>query len=500
VTIPRTQTAASSLGSLALADERFRRGVHHQGAGEAEPAEACFRAALDLWPGCAAAWANLGVLHEDADELPQAIACYRQARAIDPTLYEAALNLGAVLARLQRFGEAEGSYRQAIALRPRDPAAWSNLGALLAAVRRDADAEACCCHALALDPGYDKARFNLSYVLLRQGRMADGLLCLEARPGAAALQAQVQAQVQIPRWAGEGLGGLTLLVVSDAGHGDMIQLARYAGVLRSLGAARLLLACPPSLTRLLARDAGFDQVWGLDEPMPRSGWDLWTPSMSLPYLCLTRLDNIPGTIPYLHADPAITLDCEQRLAQGEPAGVLRVGLAWRGNPLHENDAERSLPGLGLLAPLAALSGVRFVSLQCGAGADEAGAPPPGLALECILPAPPSDFAETAALVTRLDLVISVDTAVAHLAGALGTPVWLLLCDHKTDWRWLQARSDTPWYPGVMRLFRQPRPGDWGAVVAQVVAALKARLVEREAVRPQDAPRSALPATVPAPVG
>jgi Flp pilus assembly protein TadD len=451
--------------SMSLADRHFSAGVQHQSAGESALAEACFRQAIAVWPGCAAAWANLGLLHDAAREPEPAIACYRQALALDPASYEAALNLGATLAGLKRHAEAEAAYLQAIALRPGEPAVWSNLGAMLACLRRDADAQACCCHALALDPGHAPARFNLGYLLLRQGRMAEGLLCLEARPAAAALHASLDA----PRWAGADLAGQRLLVISDAGHGDLIQMARYARVLKARGAARLILVCQPALRRLLAQGSGFDVVLDFDMPLPRADWDLWAPAMSLPFLCETRLDSIPGGLPYLHADPARTAHWRRLLQRGEAPGTLRVGLVWRGNPRHENDAERSLPGLHLLAPLAGLPGARFLSLQCGAGADEAGAPPPGLKLET-LPEPLGDFAETAAIVANLDLVIGVDTSAVHLAAALGTPAWVLLPEHKTDWRWLDARSDTPWYPRVMRLFRQTRPGDWGPAVAEIAAA------------------------------
>jgi Tfp pilus assembly protein PilF len=455
------------MDSFHQADRSFAEGVRHQAAGATRLAHASFRQAIALWPSCAAAWANLGLLHDDAGEWALAARCYGQALALDPGLYEAALNLGALQARLKRYPEAEVSCHRASALRPEAAAPWTNLGAMLTCLRRDADALACLLHALELERGNDRARFNLSYLLLRQGRWAEGLLCLESRPGLAELQAAVDG----PRWDGAELAGRSLLVVSDAGLGDMIQMARYAPLLRARGAARLVLQCPSALKRLLARDAGFDLVLGGDEPLPRTGWDLWTPALSLPYLCQTRPESMPDRLPYLAADPDRVAHWRARRAPGTPLpGALRVGLVWRGNPRHENDADRSLPALAALAPLAAVPGVVFVSLQCGAGADEAGTPPPGLRLQR-LPEPWGDFAETAAIVAGLDLVIGVDTSTVHLAAALGTPTWVLLPDHKTDWRWLEGRSDSPWYPGLMRLFRQPVPGDWAPVVAAVTTAL-----------------------------
>jgi len=474
----------------ACAEQRFAQGVRQQATGCQGQARASFEQALALWPECAAAWANLGLLHDEADEPVQAERAYRQALALDATLFEPALNLATLLAQLKRFDEAEQAYRQAIALRPGEPAAWSNLGAMLACLHRDDDALACCQQALALDPAYDKARFNMAYPLLRQGRLHEGGLCNEAREGVVLLQAELTRldQLQGPRWTGDELAGRTLLIVSDAGHGDLIQMARYARFLKARGAAGLLLLCQPALQRLLGREAGFDQVFAYDEPVPRGSWQVWAPLMSLPYLCGTELGSIPAALPYLQADPARVaqrawqMGVSKMVSKGaqvlEPAALqpdrrpLRVGLVWRGNPLHENDADRSLPSLSLLAPLGAIPGVHFVSLQSGAGQEDALSPPEGLRFQP-LAEPLGDFAETAAVIANLDLVIGVDTSIIHLAGALGKPVWVLLPHYKADWRWLQGRDDSPWYPCVMRLFRQARIGDWAPVVAQLVQALQA---------------------------
>jgi Flp pilus assembly protein TadD len=463
------------MSCVSTADSCFARGVQHQAAGEVALAMACFRKAIEAWPRCAAAWANLGLLHEQLRAWTDAVRCHGRAVALDPSRYEAVLNLGALLVQLKRFDAAEQACRRAIALRPQAPAAWSNLGAMLAGVGRHADAESCLRHALALDPRHAKSRFNLGYPLLRQGRLREGFLCLESRDGPAALQGQLQ--LQAPRWAGDDLGGRSLLLVSDAGHGDLIQMARYGPLLKERGAARITLYGQPALVRLLAGGAGLDRVIGFDEPLPRTGWDLWAPVMSLPYLCGTDLDSVPAATPYLHADPARAAHWRRRL--GRPAGAagLRVGLVWRGNPKHESDDDRSLPGLATMAPLGGVAGVRLFSLQAGAGAADAHAPPPGLGLEP-LGAPLGDFAETAALVANLDLVIAVDTSIVHLAGALGVPAWVLLADHKPDWRWLDGRDGTPWYPRRMRIFRQPRGGNWAALMAQVAGTLQAEVARR----------------------
>jgi hypothetical protein len=210
-----------------------------------------------------------------------------------------------------------------------------------------------------------------------------------------------------------------------------------------------------------------DQVIAFDEAVPKTGWDCWTPLLSIPLYCQTRLDTIPAVIPYVQAAAGRIEHWRARL----PALGLRVGLVWKGNPRFENDADRSLPGLEVLAPLGRVAGVHFISLQTGAGEDQARHPPAGLSL-LHLGSQIEDFSDSAAIVASLDLVICVDTAIAHLAGALGKPCWVLLPAYKTDWRWLEGRTDSPWYPGVMRLFRQSAAGNWTGVAAEVQAALE----------------------------
>jgi hypothetical protein len=228
--------------------------------------------------------------------------------------------------------------------------------------------------------------------------------------------------------------------------------------------------------------AAVDSVIACDEPIPASGWDVWTPPLSLPCHCCTRLESIPADLPYLRADPQKAAHWRSLLAADAAVDphlrpLLRVGLVWQGNPRFENDADRSLSSLALLAPLWTVAGVRFYSLQKGAGEDEAAlSAPAGLPLADLGPAI-DDFADTAAIVDNLDLVICVDTAIAHLAGALGKPCWLLLPDYKTDWRWLAGRSDSPWYPGVLRLFRQPAGGDWAPAIDAVRVALHERVAD-----------------------
>lgn len=448
------------------AEELFYEGTRLMGTGDAAGAERALRAALQLAPDLAEAHVNLGLLLERTGRPAGAERHYLSGLALDPALEQAHLNYGALLTAQKRFAEAEACYRQALRLDAAAPGAWSSLGVLLACMQREREAEHCYRRAIALDPDYRKASFNLAYVLLRQGRYEEGWRRLEARDWYAGLE----RHLHFPRWQGEALCGKTLLIGFEAGHGDMIQFCRYAGELKRQGAAWIAILCHPGLTTLLAGMAGVDQTIAFDAPLPERGWDYWTLPLSLPFLLHTRLDTIPAALPYLAAAPARVAHWAGVIGAG--TAPLRVGLAWQGNPRFENDAERSLPSVDLLAPLAAVAGVRFFSLQKGAGAEQTAQAPAALALTDLGSAS-ADFADTAAMIMNLDLVIAVDTAVAHLAGALGKPCWVLLPDYKTDWRWLTARSDTPWYPGVMRLFRQPAGGGWDAVLGEVAAALLA---------------------------
>lgn len=430
-------------------------------AGDNGNAEICFENAVGLAPDFAEAYTNLGLLLEKRGDTEFAEASYRRSIALNPTYSQTYLNLGALLANRKRFMEAEAAYRQAIELKADARESWSNLGVLYACMKRETEAERCYRTALTLDGTYAKARFNLSYLLLRQGRFEEGWQSLEARDWYAPLA----EQLLMPRWRGESLAGKSLLICFEAGHGDVIQFCRYAEILKEQGTAYITLLCHPPLKTLLATLASVDAIISFDEPLPSSGWDFWTPLLSIPYHCKTRLDSIPARLPYLHAP----IDRIEKWTPLIPKQGLRVGLVWRGNSQFENDADRSLPSLEVLAPLWSVKGITFISLQKGAGENEM--PPDGLPLIKLGPQL-SDFADTSAVVACLDLIICVDTAVAHLAGALGKPCWVLLPEYKTDWRWLTERGDSPWYPEVMRLFRQSTMGDWSPVIAGVVCELE----------------------------
>ena len=457
----------------------FSQGIGHLEAGDLPGAEGCFREVIRITPKLAVAHSNLGVALEKAGALKEAEASYRRALSLDPGALQAHLNLGALLVNRKQFDQAEQLYHRAMQRFPEAAALWSNKGVLHACLQQEEMAEHCCRRALALDPTYAKARYNLSYLLLRQGRFEEGWPALEAR----SWNLDLLAKVSGPRWQGESVAGRSVLIGCEGGYGDMIQFCRYACGLKTEGAARIGIVCQPALKRLFETLPGVDVVIALGELIPESGWDVWTLPLSIPLHRNTRPDSIPAPIPYLQARP----DLSRKWGALLPTDKVRVGLVWKGNTRFDNDDERSLTHVGLLAPLAAVPGVHFVSLQKGAGEAEAAHPPPGLDL--LDPsASIEDFADTAALIANLDLVISVDTATAHLAGALGKPCWVLLPHYKPDWRWFKDRDDSPWYPGRMRLFRQPSSAGWGPVIDAVAMALQCFVQDHPSPRLPEAPQ------------
>ncbi|MEI7456205.1 MAG: tetratricopeptide repeat protein [Nitrosomonadales bacterium] len=432
-------------------------------SGDLASAEASLRSALQLSPDFAEAYANLGLILDKRDAREEAEQCYRRSLLLNPMQAETHLNLGVLLAKTKQFSQAEAAYQQFIALKPHIPVGYSNLGVLYACTRRDIEAERSYRTAIFLDDTYRLARFNLSYLLLRQGRFDEGWQCLEARNQPDSLSDHNLA----PRWQGEPLAGKSILFLSEAGYGDTIQFCRYAHLLKAQGAASVGIICHQPLKSLLHSLQGIDSVIDFTESVSDADWDFWIPAMSIPGLFKTRLDSIPATIPYLYADA----ERIKKWLPSIPKTGLRVALVWKGNPLFENDADRSLPSLATLSPLADVPGVNLISLQKGEGDAEALHPPVGLHL-LDLGSLVDDFADTAAIIANMDLVICVDTAIAHLAGALGKPCWVLLPEYKTDWRWLTGRTDSPWYPVTLRLFRQAKMGDWTPVIADVVRELK----------------------------
>ena len=446
--------------------------VLHAGAGRPDLAEAAYRRALDLRPDYADAWHNLGLLYSQRrryDQAEAALTTYIGLRPRDP---EGLNSIGNIYQYQGDDERAEAAYRTALALRPGYAKTLNNLGALLQRKGCGADAEAAYRAAVDADPAYPEARWNLGFLLLAQGRLDEGWPWMEARYDARlARPIATPPRLPFPAWRGDSLAGRSIVVWPEQGFGDLIQFVRYLPLLKAAGAARVTLVCPEPLLPLLRGVAGADVVLGTGAASQLAAHDCWVLMLSLPMHFHTTLATIPATLPYLAPDPARVRHWHARLGQAAPK-ALRVGLVWRGFSGHVNDAQRSLPGLAALAPLLAVDGIDFVSLQRGMDQGEAdpdaaqfGLPDVGAAI--------ADFGDTAAVVAQLDLVICVDTAVAHVAGALGIPCWVLLPAVHPDWRWMQGRSDSPWYPDVIKLYRQHSPGQWQQLVAEMAENLRA---------------------------
>lgn len=436
--------------------------------GRVVDAERALRRALELREGYPEAHNNLGALLARQGRAAEAESAYRRALDLRPTYPEAHNNLGVLLSRRGQVAEAEAAHRCALALRESYPEAHSNLGVLLAARGGTREAEAEYRRALELAPDQHGARWNLGLLQLSLGRYDEGWRNYETRWDPAWGEApHRQPSVPFPRWRGESLAGKSLLLMCEQGLGDCLQFVRYAPLVKErLKPGRLTIRCPAALAALFEAVHGIDAIEVQEEDIPVGAHDRWCFLGSLPFLLGTiSIATVPAALPYLAAPADRLAHWRSRL----PEAGLRVGLVWKASGTQRND-QRSPGGLAALAPLWQVPGVAFISLQKGAGEEEAAAGIPGCPLTHV-GTELGDFADSAACLSRLDLLISVDTAFAHLNAALARPTWILLPAHGPDWRWLREREDSPWYPGVVRLFRQRAPADWQAVIARVGAAL-----------------------------
>ncbi len=434
--------------------------------GRAAEAELRLRQALAAAPGYVDALANLGSLLTTQDRLDEAEPLLRQAIRLGPWHVGALNNLGALLARRGRHDDAAACFQAACAADPALPLSRINLGTALLQGGRIEAAIAALQAGLAGDPSHVEGRFNLAWALLLAGRFAEGWAAYEARWQRPEL-APLLARFACPAWDGREPAGKTLLLHGEQGFGDAIQFIRYAALLAERGARVLFLADGPRarLARLFRTAPG---LAGCVDSIEAAGpVDSHAPLMRLPRLLGTGDGSIPAAIPYLRAEPAKVAEWRDRLPPG-----YRVGVVWQASQDNAHGRRRSLP-LAALAPLAALPGVRLVSLQHAASeADRA-----ALATLGILPVGEAldrgddGFVDTAAVLDNLDLVIGCDTAVPHLAGALGRPVWLLL-EPVPDWRWRLDTDGSAWYP-TMRLYRAGTDRNWAPVIAQVAVDLQA---------------------------
>jgi tetratricopeptide (TPR) repeat protein len=475
----------------AYAEALYNRGVALRGLGRPAEALASFDRALTIRPDSPEALHNRGGALQALKRPGEALVSYDKALAIKPDYVEALNNRSLALLELHRPAEALAGFDQALAIQPSHARALNNRGIVLRNLNRPAEALVSFDQALAISPDHVDALNNRGVVLRDLNRPTEALLsydkALSIKPDYAETHsnrsclrlllgdfergfeefewrwrvpelAPWRRDFSAPLWLGEEpLAGRTILLHAEQGFGDAIQFVRYAPLVAARG-AKVILEVPPPLTALFSGVAGVALVIGRGETLP--GFDCHCPLLSLPLAFKTRLETIPADAAYLSAPEDRVIKWRQRLPQPRQR---RIGIAWAGNPAFKGDHTRSI-GLERLSPLLAVAGVEFLSLQRDLREGDrdilrnnSHVMQLGEATE--------DFGDTAAIMASLDLVISSDTAVAHLAGALGKPVWVLL-QYVADWRWLLGRSDSPWYP-TARLLRQPEIGDWGSVISQV---------------------------------
>lgn len=458
-----------------------------------DEAERCLEKALSLAPDFTFALSNLGILRRIQQRLGDAEALFRKAIQSSPELATAYINLGGILNATRQFEEAKQIAEKAVELSPSSPEAWNNLSATHFGLNDYSSAQATAQKAVSLnpefadawfslgiafhqcgklddaltsynktldiDPEYADAHWNKSTLMLLRGNLSEGWPLYEWRWKRKESPAKRQFKQKL--WIGQGpIRGKTLLIYVEQGIGDFLQFCRYVLEAQKQG-AKVILETPRPLIALTSTLSPEIMVVPQGDPLPK--FDLQCPIMSLPLAFGATLASIPKDTPYLFPSPAKTQAWKELLGA---TSKLRVGLAWSGNPEHDQDRNRSLPA-AILAPLLEQEAEFFVVQKDVRPVD----------IDFLARHPEirqhqsefHDFSDTAALIDTLDLVISVDTSVTHLAGALGKPVWLLL-QHLPDYRWLQDRTDTPWYPSA-RLFRQPSIGDWQSVIADIAQSL-----------------------------
>lgn len=440
---PQHIDALFGLGNTLQALQRF------------DQALTCFDRLLALKPGAVEVLNNRGNALWQLRRAAEALASFDAALAIDPDSALIHNNRGNTLLDLNRPADALASFERALALKPDYADALVNRANALRDLNRSREAIASCDAALALNPDMADAHWNKGLEQLLLGDFANGWPNYEWRWRRAGADTR---DFSAPQWRGEALAGKTILLHAEQGFGDSIQFLRYLPLVAAKG-ARIILELPDSLMPLLGSRDGVAAIVSRGQSLPP--FDLHCPLMSLPLAFGTTLATIPAAVPYLQAPPERVAAWRAQLPRN---AVPRVGLVWSGKPSHRNDHNRSL-AFARLAPLLAQANVEFVSLQRDVRDTDKAA----LENAAILRPDFADFADTAAVIETLDLVVAVDTAVAHLAGALAKPLWLLL-PFCPDWRWMLDRADCPWYPSA-RLFRQPRPGDWDSVIKGLCEAL-----------------------------
>lgn len=484
---------AAALHNLGLA-------LHDQG--KLEESIEQFAQAVRLRPDFANAHSDLGMVLAKLKRWDEAAAHFQQVIRLRPDQPDGLIQLGAVLRELGQLDESAERLRQAARMKPDDAALHSSLGLTLQMLGKLAESEERLRIAVKLDPKHADARNNLAITLAQLCRFPEAINqydeAIRLQPEQAIFRRNralawltlgdfekgwpeyeqrwkcpgfTERDYPQPRWHGEPLSGKTILLYAEQGLGDTLQFIRYARFVKRPGAT-VIAEVQPALARLLAKIEGVDRIVPQGEALPR--FDVHCPLLSLPGVFQTIVETIPSKTPYLFADPERAEFWRREL---EPLSGFKVGICWQGNPKQGSDRLRSIP-LIHFAALARLQGIQLFSLQKEPAADqlrELGEAFPIIDLAKRLDLSGGAFLDTAAVMTHLDLVITCDTAIAHLAGALGLPVWMALCA-AADWRWLEHREDSPWYP-TMRLFRQSKLGRWDDVFERMADELRRKIAK-----------------------
>jgi Tfp pilus assembly protein PilF len=448
---PRNPDALYLLGLVTQATRRY-----------AESAE-LFQRAVDEQPNNTKYLINLGLSSGGMGlgQTERAIDALRKAVAIDPNIPEAWSNLGNEFRNSAKFEEAIECYEKALQLRPNFADAQCNIGVALQETRPTLQpAIEAFEKAIAMDHNFATAHWNLGFSLLLLGEFSRGLAEYEWRWKTGTVV--IPRQIRRPQWGGELLNCRRIFLHAEQGLGDTIHMSRYVPLVSQRGGT-VILECPAPLIPLLKKLPGMAEIIAAGERPP--DFDVHCPLMSLPLVFKTTVETIPANVPYLQPEENLRADWARRIP-ADPNRP-RVGLVWAGQPGNKNDRNRSIR-LEQLASLAEAKNARFYSVQKGAASEQTKNPPAGMTITDFT-ADIHTFADTAAMAANLDLIITVDTSVAHVGGAIGTPVWILI-PYRPDWRWMLDRDDSPWYP-TMRIFRQKTRGDWGEVIERVKQAL-----------------------------
>lgn len=441
--------------------------------GRAEEAEGYYRRAYKLNPNDYSIANNMGNALWQQCSLEEAARFYRRALELKPDSPETWMNLGVLLTDLTEFDEAIRCIQESLRLRPHAHEAHDNLGATLARQGKWDEALGCYDRALRLQPYYAESHRNRAFIWLARGDFERGWPEFEWR---LSCRRHFGYNVNGPRWLGEDLEGRTILLHAEQGLGDTIQFIRFVAEIRKRNAGQVIVVCPKPLARLIARFRGIDLI--IDENSPTPPFDVHTSLWSLPAILRITLASLPAERAYLSVDEDTLATwrviLERSLGGSLEGAGLKVGIVWQGNPRHRTDRQRSFR-LEQLEPLARVPGVRLINLQKEHGLDQLRDLAGRFAVVTLGCEPAGgndtrDFLDTAAVVKHLDLVVTPDSAVAHLAGSLGIPVWVAL-PSVAEWRWMLDRDDSPWYPS-MRLFRQQAAGDWPSVFKRMAQELR----------------------------